>query len=100
MLPIVEPDGRSTSLRILLYSLALIPVSMAGSDTSRHGGMDLFRKRTFYGDRSAVLRSSSSGTGVAVAVRAIETACSATIASNSILPANPVWLMILDTASS
>jgi heme o synthase len=29
MLPIVEPDGRSTSLRILLYSLALIPVSMA-----------------------------------------------------------------------
>ena len=29
MLPVVEPDGRSTSLRILLYSLALIPVSMA-----------------------------------------------------------------------
>ena len=28
MLPVVEPDGRSTSLRILLYSLALIPVSM------------------------------------------------------------------------
>jgi len=29
MLPVVEPDGRSTSLRILLYSLALIQVSMA-----------------------------------------------------------------------
>lgn len=28
MLPVVEPDGRSTSLRILLYSLALIPVSL------------------------------------------------------------------------
>src|SRR5581483_8855877 len=28
MLPVVEPDGRSTSLQILLYSLALIPVSL------------------------------------------------------------------------
>src|ERR1700761_5562731 len=28
MLPVVEPDGRSTSLRILLYSAALIPVSL------------------------------------------------------------------------
>jgi protoheme IX farnesyltransferase len=29
MLPVVEPDGKSTSLRILLYSLLLIPVSLA-----------------------------------------------------------------------
>jgi len=29
MLPVVEPDGKSTSLRILLYSLVLIPVSLA-----------------------------------------------------------------------
>jgi protoheme IX farnesyltransferase len=28
MLPVVEPDGRSTSRRILLYSLLLIPVSL------------------------------------------------------------------------
>lgn len=28
MLPVVEPDGRSTSRRILLYSLVLIPVSL------------------------------------------------------------------------
>jgi protoheme IX farnesyltransferase len=28
MLPVVEPDGRSTSLRIILYSLALVPVSL------------------------------------------------------------------------
>jgi protoheme IX farnesyltransferase len=28
MLPVVEPDGRSTSLRILLYSLALLPASL------------------------------------------------------------------------
>ncbi len=28
MLPVVEPDGRSTSLRILLYSLGLLPVSL------------------------------------------------------------------------
>jgi protoheme IX farnesyltransferase len=29
MLPVVEPDGRSTAHRILAYSLALIPVSLA-----------------------------------------------------------------------
>jgi heme o synthase len=29
MLPVVEPDGKSTSLRIILYSLVLIPVSLA-----------------------------------------------------------------------
>src|ERR1700741_1790277 len=31
MLPVVEPDGKSTSVRILLYSLLLIPVSLAPS---------------------------------------------------------------------
>jgi heme o synthase len=31
MLPVVEPDGKSTSLRIVLYSLVLIPVSLAPS---------------------------------------------------------------------
>jgi len=29
MLPVVEPQGRSTALRIILYSIALIPVSLA-----------------------------------------------------------------------
>src|ERR1700751_3823924 len=29
MLPVVEPEGRSTALRIILYSVALIPVSLA-----------------------------------------------------------------------
>jgi heme o synthase len=29
MLPVVEPTGRSTALRIVVYSLALIPVSLA-----------------------------------------------------------------------
>src|ERR1700675_439036 len=29
MLPVVEPDGKSTSRRIILYSLALIPISLA-----------------------------------------------------------------------
>jgi protoheme IX farnesyltransferase len=28
MLPVVEPEGRSTALRIILYSVALIPVSL------------------------------------------------------------------------
>jgi len=29
MLPVVEPDGRSTARQIVLYGLALIPVSLA-----------------------------------------------------------------------
>ena len=29
MLPVVEPDGRSTALRMLFYSLALLPISLA-----------------------------------------------------------------------
>jgi heme o synthase len=29
MLPVVEPDGRSTALRIIVYSVMLIPVSLA-----------------------------------------------------------------------
>ena len=28
MLPVVQPDGRSTSIRILLYSMVLVPVSL------------------------------------------------------------------------
>ena len=28
MLPVVEPDGRSTSVRVLLYTVALLPVSL------------------------------------------------------------------------
>ena len=28
MLPVVEPDGRSTARQIVLYGLALIPVSL------------------------------------------------------------------------
>ena len=28
MLPVVEPDGRSTGRQILIYSLALIPISL------------------------------------------------------------------------
>ena len=37
MLPVVEPDGRSTALRILLYSIALIPVSLVPSFTGMAG---------------------------------------------------------------
>ena len=29
MLPVVHPDGRSTSVRIILYSIVLIPVTLA-----------------------------------------------------------------------
>ena len=31
MLPVVEPDGRSTARQIILYSIGLIPVSLAPS---------------------------------------------------------------------
>jgi protoheme IX farnesyltransferase len=31
MLPVVEPDGRSTARQIVLYGLALIPVSLVPS---------------------------------------------------------------------
>jgi len=31
MLPVVESDGKSTALRIILYSIALIPISLAPS---------------------------------------------------------------------
>ncbi|MBA3912999.1 MAG: protoheme IX farnesyltransferase [Acidobacteriales bacterium] len=37
MLPVVEPDGRSTGLRILLYSIALIPISLAPSFMNMSG---------------------------------------------------------------
>jgi len=38
MLPVVEPDGGSTARRIVLYSLALIPVSLAPTLLSMTGG--------------------------------------------------------------
>src|ERR1043165_6703155 len=37
MLPVVEPDGRSTARQIVLYGIALIPVSLAPT-TTRHAG--------------------------------------------------------------
>jgi heme o synthase len=41
MLPVVEPQGKSTSLRIILYSLILIPVSLLPSFTGMAGRMYL-----------------------------------------------------------
>jgi protoheme IX farnesyltransferase len=37
MLPVVEPEGRSTSLRIILYSLVLIPVNLLPGFTGMSG---------------------------------------------------------------
>ena len=42
MLPVVEPDGGSTAKRILLYSLVLIPVSLAPAWLSMTGKFYLF----------------------------------------------------------
>jgi heme o synthase len=41
MLPVVEPDGKSTVRQILLYSLALIPVSMLPGLLGMSGGVYL-----------------------------------------------------------
>lgn len=42
MLPVVEPEGRSTARRIILYSLVLIPVSMAPTLLGMSGRIYLF----------------------------------------------------------
>jgi protoheme IX farnesyltransferase len=62
MLPVVQPDGRSTALRIILYSVALIPVSlmptflgMAGR-TYMIGAFVLGGALLFFGVRLASLR--------------------------------------------
>jgi len=42
MLPVVEPDGRSTAFRIIGYSLALIPVSLVPTFLGMSGRIYLF----------------------------------------------------------
>ena len=62
MLPVVEPDGRSTARRILLYTLALIPVSLAPTFLGMAGriylvGALLLGTALFYiGSRLTLLR--------------------------------------------
>jgi len=42
MLPVVEPDGKSTARRILLYSLALIPISLMPKFFAMAGNVYLY----------------------------------------------------------
>ena len=42
MLPVVEPDGRSTARRILLYSIALIPISLMPKFFAMAGNVYLY----------------------------------------------------------
>ncbi len=42
MLPVVEPDGKSTARRILLYSMALIPISMMPKFFAMAGNVYLY----------------------------------------------------------
>ena len=42
MLPVVEPDGKSTARRILLYSIALIPISLMPKFFAMAGNVYLF----------------------------------------------------------
>ena len=62
MLPVVEPEGRSTALRIILYSVALIPVTLAptflgmAGRTYMIGAFILGAALLFFGVRLASLR--------------------------------------------
>jgi protoheme IX farnesyltransferase len=62
MLPVVEPDGRSTARRILIYSLVLIPVSLTPTFLGMAGriylvGALLLGTALFYiGSRLTLLR--------------------------------------------
>ena len=62
MLPVVEPDGRSTSRQILLYSVALIPISLLPSWTGMAGtvylvgALILSAALLYFGVRLASLR--------------------------------------------
>jgi protoheme IX farnesyltransferase len=42
MLPVVEPDGRSTARRILLYSIALVPISLMPKFFAMAGNVYLY----------------------------------------------------------
>jgi protoheme IX farnesyltransferase len=42
MLPVVEPDGKSTARRILLYSIALIPISLMPKFFAMAGNVYLY----------------------------------------------------------
>src|SRR6266849_5057402 len=42
MLPVVEPSGESTARRILLFSLALVPISLLPKFTAMAGNLYLF----------------------------------------------------------
>jgi protoheme IX farnesyltransferase len=62
MLPVVEPEGRSTAFRIILYSVALIPVTLAptflgmAGRTYMIGAFILGAALLFFGARLASLR--------------------------------------------
>jgi protoheme IX farnesyltransferase len=66
MLPVVEPDGKSTARRILLYSVGLVPVSLLPTFLGMSGriylvgasvmGLGLF----YFGLRLAIFKMSPS----------------------------------------
>lgn len=63
MLPVVEPDGKATSRQILLYSLALVPVSLTPTLLGMSGFVYLFGalflgvSLFYFGARLATLRA-------------------------------------------
>jgi protoheme IX farnesyltransferase len=73
MLPVVEPDGKSTARRILLYSIALIPISlmpkyfaMAGN-AYLYGALALGLAFVYYGLRIRWDRTRQQARGVLLA---------------------------------
>ena len=55
MLPVVESDGRSTAFAIVMYALALVPVSLAPT-LMRHVGMDVLCRRAAARPRHVVVQ--------------------------------------------
>ena len=49
MLPVVEPDGESTARRILLFSLALIPISILPRIWGNARGIGMWPARSRWG---------------------------------------------------
>ena len=86
MLPVVEPDGKSTARQILLYSLALIPVSLLPT-LSGHVRLDLFRWGAAAGSGSVLCWSPAGDVQDGARHGSLEAAGTPTPAGDGVLPA-------------
>ena len=89
MLPVVEEDGRSTARRILIYSVALIPISLLPSFMGMAGRIYLVGA-VVLGVRSALFRHSPCVPEIAPLQRPFKDARPSHAASHCHLPASAV----------